>query len=246
MKKTVAIPLALFVLALLAGSVMAQTDGQVRFGIRPTQAYEDRPETFSYFSYQASPGEVISDAALILNTGFVPVSLHLFAADGITAVNAGTAFAAEGQDALGYSRGARQWLTFSDTDFRLEAAEEVIVPFTITVPPDATPGIHVAGLVVEAPPDEGSSVGEEGGGQFSAIVVQQSGVAVVIDVPGPRVDRLEMASVCMKIQGELGANFVVGVNNTGNTLLKAEGSLSLMDPNAQELASIPVEMGTVL
>ena len=245
MRKTLTVPLALFTLALLAGSVMAQTDSKVRFGIRPTEAVEDRPETFSYFSYEASPGEVISDAAFILNTGFVPVSLHLYAADGFTAVNTGTAFTLKGQDAVGYSRGTRQWLSLSATDFRLEGAEDVTVPFTVTVPPDALPGHHVAGLVVEAPPDENSSVGEAGG-QFAAIVVQQSAVAVVIDVPGAHVAGLEIISTCMKTQGDLGATFVVGVHNTGNILLKAEGALSLMDRDGVELASVPLEMGTVL
>ena len=246
MRKSFTIPLAIFVLALLAGSAMAQTDSQIRFGIRPTEAYEDRPETFTYFSYQLAPGEVLTDAALILNSGFVPVSLHLYAADGFTAVNTGTAFTLKGEDALGQSVGTRRWLSFSDTDFRLEGAEEVIVPFTVTVPLDATPGHHVAGLVVKAPPKgEGSSVGEDEG-QFAAIVVQQAGVAVVIDVPGPHIAGLEIISTCMKTQGDLGATFVIGVRNTGNIMLKAEGSLSVMDLNETELASVPLEMGTVL
>ena len=246
MKKTFTISLAFFILALLGGSVMAQTDGDVRFGIRPTEAFEDRPETFSYFSHELAPGAVLSDAALVLNTGDVPVTLKLYAADGITAVNAGTAFARKGQDALGNSRGARRWLSFSDTEFRLEPEEEMTVPFTITVPADATPGHHVAGLVVEAPPSGEASPGGEGDGQFAAIVVQQAGVAVVIDVPGPHVAGLEIMSTCMKEQGDLGATFVVGVHNTGNILLKGEGSLSIMDRNAAELASVPLKMDTVL
>ena len=187
MRKTLTVPLALFTLALLAGSVMAQTDSKVRFGIRPTEAVEDRPETFSYFSYEASPGEVISDAAFILNTGFVPVSLKMYAADGITAINTGTAFALRGKDALGYSVGTRKWLSFSDSEFKLEGAENVIVPFTVTVPLDATPGHHVAGLVVEAPPDENASVGEAGG-QFACVLRRRGGYLdrhpVQLKVPG--------------------------------------------------------------
>ena len=245
-RTTFGIPLAVFALALLAGSAMAQTDDGIRFGIRPTEAFEDRPETFSYFSHELAPGAVLTDAALVVNSGFVPVSLNLYAADGITAVNAGTAFARKGQDALGHSRGTREWLSFSKTEFRLEGAEELTVPFTITVPPDALPGHHVAGLVVEAPPGGELAPGGPGDGQFAAIVVQQAAVAVVIDVPGPHVAGLEITSTCMKTQGDLGATFVVGVHNTGNILLKAEGALSLMDRDGTELASVPLEMDTVL
>ena len=63
-------------LALLAGSgiAQAQAGGDVSFGIRPTRAFEDRPESFSYFSYSLEPGAVLSDAALVMNSGDVPVT----------------------------------------------------------------------------------------------------------------------------------------------------------------------------
>jgi hypothetical protein len=38
-------------LAVVGGSGIAQADGDVSFGIRPTQASEDRPQTSSYFSH---------------------------------------------------------------------------------------------------------------------------------------------------------------------------------------------------
>ena len=231
-------------LALLAGSgiVQGQSAGDVSFGIRPTSAFEDRPETFSYFSYSVEPGAVLSDAALVMNSGGVPVTLKLYAADGITAVNGGTAFAREGQEPTGVNR----WLSLSVTEVALELGAEMVVPFTITVPSDASPGQHVAGLVVAAPPIGDASPNGEGGGQFSAMMVQQSAVAVVIDVSGPHVAGLEITGTCLKEQDELGATFVVAVRNTGNILVKGEGSVLIMDRNGQELASNPLKMGTVL
>jgi hypothetical protein len=93
----------------------------------------------------------------------------------------------------------------------------MVVPFTITVPWNASPGHHVAGLVVTAPP------GGEGEGQFGANVIQQAGVAVVIDVPGLHVAGLEITGACLKEQGDPGATFVVAVRNTGNIFVKGEG-----------------------
>ena len=229
-------------LVFLAGPGIAQADHDLRFGIRPTKAFEDRPETFSYFSYEISPGDVLSDEALVINSGDVAAVIELYAADGITAVNGGTAFAKQDQEPTG----VKHWLSLAMTEIVLGPGEEMVVPFTVTVPPDASPGQHVAGLVVAAPSGGAVPSGEEGSGQFSAIVVQQVGVAVVIDVPGPHAAGLEITGACLKEQDDLGAVFVVAVRNTGNVFVRGEGSLMVMDRDGLELASNPLKMGTVL
>lgn len=234
-------------LALVTGPANAQTDGKVSFGIRPTKAYEDRPETFSYFSYELTPGVVLDDEALVMNSGDVPVTLTLFGADGITAHNGGTAFAKQGQESTGGSRGVSGWLSLPVTELFLEPGEELIVPFTINVPPDVSPGHHVAGLVVKNLPSEEAPPSGDGDGQFAAKVVQQAGVAVVIDVPGPHIAGLEISDAILKQQSDdLGATFGIFVHNTGNIFIKAEGFLVVNDINLQELASIPLKMDTVL
>lgn len=242
MKRKLSLALAVVSLALLAEAGIALADGNVSFGIRPTRAYEDRPQTFSYFSYELVPGSVMSDEALVMNSGDVPVTLKLFAADGITAVNGGTAFARQGQETNGVS----QWLSLAASAFSLEPGEEMVVPFTINVPSNASPGHHVAGLVVAAPSSGETSRTGEGEAQFTARVVRQAGVAVVIDVPGPHVAGLEITGAELKQQDDQGATFVIAVRNTGNIFLKAEGSLLITDREGKELASVPLNMGTVL
>ena len=249
MRKQLLVALASVSLVVFAGSGIAQAEPGVRFGIRPTQAFVDRPESFSYFSHQLAPGAVLDDAALVINSGEVAVSLKLYAADGITAVNAGTAFAKRGKTSTGASLGTSQWLSFTVTEFALAPGQEIVVPFTITVPADATPGHHVAGLVVEAPPGEQEVTGvngDESSGQFAAVVVQQAAVAVVIYVAGPHVAGLEITGTCLKIQTELGATFEVAVRNTGNIIVKGEGSHLIMDRNGEELTSAPLKLGAVL
>ncbi len=245
-KLLIAIALSGLGLALSARSGTAQADDNVSFGIRPTKASEDRPQTFSYFSHVLAPGAVLRDEALVMNSGEVPVTLKLYAADGITAINGGTAFAKQGQESTGASRGANRWLSLSVTEIALEPGEERVVPFTITVPSDASPGHHVAGLVVKAPPSGEASPTGKGGGQFAVNVVQQAGVAVVIEVPGPHIAGLELSGAGLQQQDHLGATFVIAMHNTGNIFLKAEGSLAITDHNGVELASIPLRMDTVL
>jgi hypothetical protein len=238
MKRKLCLALAIASLVIIGGAgIVLAGDGHISFGIRPTTANPSRPETFAYFSYQlVAPGAVISDAALVMNSGDVPVTLKLFAADGITAGNGGTAFARQGQKISGVAG----WLSLAVTEISLEPGKDMVVPFTINVPADASPGQHVAGLVVEAPPSGA------GGGQFTASVIQQSAVAVVIDVTGPHVAGLEVTSASLRQQGDQGATFVIGVHNTGNIFIKAQGSLSIADLQGKELASIPLKMDTVL
>lgn len=240
MRKMLLIALLGAGLGLLVGPRIAQADGEVSFGIRPTKAFEDRPETFSYFSYELTPGAVLTDEALVMNDGEVPVTLKLYAADGITAINAGTSFGQQGEESTGASRGVSRWLSLSMTEIALEPGEEMVVPFTINVPSDAASGHHVAGLAVEAPPTEG------GEGQLAVNVVRRVGVAVVIDVPGPHVAGLEITRTCLRQQDEQGATFEIDVRNTGNVFVKGEGSLPIADANGEELASIPLSMDTVL
>ena len=242
MNRKLSLVLAVVSLAFVAGIGVVLADGNISFGIRPTKATSDRPETFSYFSYKLAPGSVINDAALVMNSGDVPVALKLYAADGITAKNGGTAFTRQGQETNGVSG----WLSLSASEVSLEPGEQIVVPFTISVPSEASPGHHVAGLVVEAPPSGEGSLAGEGEAQFTASVVRQAGVAVVIDVPGPHVAGLEITGASLKQQDDLGATFVIAVRNTGNIFMKAVGLLFITDREGQELASIPLNMGTVL
>lgn len=244
MKRKLSLVLAVVSLALLAGAGIALADdGNISFGIRPTKAIPGQPETLSYFVHELVPGSVMTDEALVMNSGDVPVTLKLYAADGITAINGGTAFAQQGQEINGVVR----WLSHSVTEIRLEPGKEMVVPFTINVPPDASPGHHVAGLVVEALPSRGvSSPSGEGEAQFTASVVRQAGVAVVIDVPGPHVAGLEITNASLRQQDDQGSTFVIAVHNTGNIFIKAEGSLLITDREGKELASISLKMDTVL
>ena len=246
MRKKLLIGLVGLGLALLAGSAIAQSDDNASFGIRPTKAFEDRPETFSYFSHELAPGAVLTDEALVINDGDVPVSLKLYASDAVTSQNTGTAFANEGQESSGVSHGVSRWLSPSVTEISLGPGEEMVVPFTINVPSDASPGHHVGGLVVQAPPTEEALPSGEGETQFGVNVVRRVGVAVVIDVPGPHVAGLEITGAELGQQDDQGATFVIAVHNTGNIFLKGQGSAVLTDCDGNELASIPLKTDTML
>jgi hypothetical protein len=230
-------------LGLLAWPRIAQAEEKVSFGIRPTKAHEDIPESFSYFIHTLAPGAHTSDAALVMNQGDAPITLKLYAADAVTAINGGTAFAAEGEE----KNGVAHWLSPSVGQLSLQAGEERVVPFTIKVPLDASPGQHVAGLVLEAVADSAGSADGSAQTQLMVNVVRRAGVAVLIDVPGPHAAGLEVTGICLRQQnGDDGAIFEYAVRNTGNVYVRGQGSLAIGVSGGMKLASIPIEMDAVL
>ena len=229
-------------LGLLAWPRIAQADEKVSFGIRPTKAHEGIPESFSYFIHTLAPGARTSDAALVMNQGDVPITLRLYAADAMTAINGGTAFANVGEE----KSGVAHWLSLSVAELSLQPDEERVVPFTIKLPSDASPGQHVAGLVLEA---VGSAEPASGSAQtrLTVNVVRRAGVAVLIDVPGPHFAGLEITGICLRQQdGDHGATLEYAVHNTGNVYVRGQGSLVIGAPGGLKLASIPIEMDAVL
>jgi hypothetical protein len=251
MKKAIFHWMALFVIVLsfAVSPVSAQDGDGVSFGIRPTIANEDRPETFSYFSYEMHPGDQLTDEALVMNSGSAAVTLKLYAADGNTAQNGGTSFTSQGEVSNGGSRGVSTWISLTMTDISLAPGEEVIVPFQLTVPADAAPGQHIAGLVVEALPVEDQLPTPAGGtdqANFTVNVIRRAGVAVVVDVPGTHTAGLEVTGASLYRQSDLGATFVVGIHNTGNILIKPVGFLCVNDANAAPLLNVPLSLDTIL
>jgi len=235
-------------LALLGWPGIVEGQGHMAFGIGPAKADPDNPETFAYFVHTLSPGSTVADEARVQNGSDVPIVLKMYAADASTSIGGGPGFAHEGQEL----NGGRHWISLAVSEVTLEPGEERLVPFTIDVPPDASPGEHTTGLVVEGAPSEEIPVGGqapssgEDGAAFAVRVVNRAAVAVLIDVPGTRVAALEITSVCMKEQDDQGADFRVYVGNMGNIRVRGEGFLLIEDRKGTELASIPLQMGSIL
>jgi hypothetical protein len=232
----------------MSGAVQAQeptsTDSPLGFGIRPAQASADDPTSFSYFTHYLEPGDELLNNALVINESDLPVRLQVYAAEAKTAINGGTAFGHRNEN----SNSVAGWITLDIREVSLQPGETQIVPFTISVPLDASPGDHVAGLLVERistgnETDTGAT-GEEP--PFAVEVVQRVGVAVVIDVPGDRVAQLGITDLRLGQQHDQGAVFEVAVHNTGNAMVNGHGTLNVTDPSGNELAEIPFDMDTVL
>ena len=226
-----------FTVALLGWPSLASGDAEASFGIRPTEADPERPETFSFFSHEILPGDTIEDAAIVENHGGVRGTAKIYLVDGVTAINGGTTFTPDGYE----THGTQNWLNLEVGEVTLDPGQDAVVPFTISVPRDAVPGEHVAGLIVQD-----VDQGEIDGDGIGVAVIRRTGVAVLVDVPGVRTAVMDITGVGLNLQDDSGAVFLLDVRNDGNISLKGSGVLTIKDTNGNELATAPFDMDTIL
>ncbi|MEK8225937.1 hypothetical protein NKG05_07505 [Oerskovia sp. M15] len=105
----------------------------------------------SNFTYAVEPGQQVTDAALVRNSGADPLTVQVYASDAFTTAE-GASTSPRGRRVgrpgnLGRGRGRRR---------HGPAGEQRRIAFTLTVPDDATPGDH-AGALLTAVTQPGTS-----------------------------------------------------------------------------------------
>ena len=219
-------------LALAGFSATAGGDGPVRIGIQPAHQPSGQG---AYFSYEMKAGSTTTDQAVIINSGQEALALRLYAADGITAINGSTAFAAADEQRTG----VHSWLSTEVSDVQVAPGDRATVPFSVSVPADAPAGDPVAGGVIESLPKARAS------GGVAATILERAGVAVVVRVPGPTEEKLVLERICLN--QESGSNyFETPVRNEGNVITKGTGTFTLTTPDGLQVFARPAELGAVL
>ena len=100
-------------------------------------------------SYQVEPGQTVKDQVRVANAGNTPLKITLFATDAYND-EVGN-FALLNTDETPEQAGA--WVSFGGkprVELELAPQEATVVPFTVTVPANATPGDHPAGIVASS------------------------------------------------------------------------------------------------
>ena len=217
--------LAMSMTLLLARPVGGQ--GKPSFGIRPAQ------QGIGHFTYSLEPGESTTDEIVATNSGDANVTLRIYTLDAHSSSNGGLIFpGGEGST----NPGAGAWLSLSISQVTLEPGAEITVPFTFTVPLDATAGEHVAGIVAE------NAEPITSGPNLTIPVVQRAAVPIWETVPGPITTGVEIDSVRYATTGGEPA-FDVEMTNTGNISLDSVvGTLQIADQAHAPVCSLPVEV----
>lgn len=110
----------------------------------------DRGSGRPNFTYDVNPGEVIADSMNVTNTGPGALELTIYAADAFTTATGAVDILENGEPSVD----AGTWVAPGVASLSLEPGASVDVPFTLTVPADATPGDHSAAIVASLLPGD--------------------------------------------------------------------------------------------
>jgi hypothetical protein len=181
----------------------------------------DRPN----YSYTVNPGGQVDDGLVVANHGKTPLDLAVYAADGFT--NDAGKLDLLTKDAK--STGIGAWVHATQNQVKVAPGRSVQVPFTITVPADATPGDHVGGIITSLTSND---------------VDRRLAIRIRLRVSGVLKPALLVEDVKLHYSGG-NSTITYTVHNTGNTVLAARPTASVAGPfglkrvNAAQTADSP-------
>ncbi|WP_411701341.1 WxL protein peptidoglycan domain-containing protein [Conyzicola sp.] len=182
-------------------------------GISGTPASETGPDGRSRFSYEAAPGQQLTDNYSVSNTGTTSQTMRVFSTDAFNTEDG--AYGLLETDAQAIDAGA--WVTFENgakfVDVPLAAGESKLVTFTLTVPADASPGDHAAGIVTSVTSPQGQ-----------ILVDRRVATRLYVRVPGDLQAALTVGSISSSYQPTINpldgtTTITFTVRNSGNIAL---------------------------
>ncbi|MFI2347043.1 WxL protein peptidoglycan domain-containing protein [Streptomyces sp. NPDC019443] len=197
--------------------------GRTTFGVQPSAA--KKPDARPHFSYGATPGAAVNDHIAVYNYGKEPLTLRVYAGDAFTTADGGfDLFAANHR-----STDVGSWVKLGKNLLSVPGRSHVIVPFTLTVPRNVTPGDHTGGIVASL-----SAAGTDKKGSKVA-VDQRVGARIYLRVAGELKPRLTVEGLHTTYQGTANpfgtgsATVTYTVRNTGNVRLAARQAVRVRD-----------------
>ncbi|WP_165906038.1 DUF916 domain-containing protein [Agromyces badenianii] len=197
-----------------AGSFAEGDDGTI--GISGAPLADANTTGRTRFSYQVSPGQTVEDAYVVANTGTVAQTFAVFATDAFNSEDGGYGLLDTGVA----PSDAGAWVVFdggtTKLDILLQPGESKVVPFSVTVPADAAPGDHAAGIVISAVSPDGQ-----------VLVDRRVGTRLYVRVPGELQPNLTVSSMTASYEPTLNpfagdTTVTFTVRNAGNVALGAD------------------------
>lgn len=220
----------------------------------PTVSWSVSPATATgfdtkraFYDYSAQPGVTLTDHVAVTNYSTRPIAFHVYAADGTTDYKTAAFTLISGAKA---SKDLGSWVSVkggastcpaSDTGTKLteclgklgttvtiQPKTAVILPFKVSIPKNATPGDHAAGIV--------AAYTQKGAGKTAVAVEQRVGARIYLRVAGKLTPRLTASGAVIGFHGGKnpfgGGSSTIGfdLSDTGNTRLSADTAVKITGP----------------
>ncbi|HEX2312312.1 MAG TPA: DUF916 domain-containing protein [Thermomonospora sp.] len=200
----------------------APEPGGMTWAVRP--AGPQGPNGRDYFVYTVAPGQVVRDTVAITNLGPEPQTFRVYATDAFNTADGSFALLTADRNATGVGR----WVRFATGSYRVGAGRTVQVPFTLTVPRDATPGDHGGGIVASVAQQQTTARGQR------VNVDRRVAARIYLRAAGPVTPALQISALRAAYPAPLlgGGRMKVTylVRNTGNVRVTALARVSAQGP----------------
>ncbi len=180
------------------------------FGGRPAYPREGIQRTESIFLHTLEPGNIQNEGVMVENNTADQVTMLVYGVD--STPSTGGAFACEQRAEVSDDVGS--WIKISKGEVVLEPGQKELIPFTITVPQNASVGEHNGCIIMQEKilkPEQKSGVS----------LAFRTGLRVAITIPGELVRKLEILG--FTITKDKNGNWVLKprVKNLGNVSIDA-------------------------
>jgi hypothetical protein len=213
--------LAAFAIAGLSAGPALADDGDVTWAVRT--AANSYGDDRSSFSYAVNPGGQLKDAMVVANHGKSPLELAVYTADGFTTDTGQLDLLTKDKKSVGIGA----WVHADRDSLVINPGKSAKVPFTATIPANATPGDYVGGILTSLKQsDEAQGIN----------VDRRLGIRVKLRVSGALKPHLAIEN--LHIDHSASSNpFAKGdatvtytIHNTGNAILSGKQKVSLSGP----------------
>lgn len=213
------------------GKPPAVPPGDISWSVAPATAQGTDGRT--HFSYTGiKPGLVLHDHVGISNFSTEPVTFHVYPEDGVTTSDGSIGLASSQQKAV--DLGA--WVHLAQNVVTVPGRARLNMPFTVTVPANASPGDHVAGIIASV--TQAAQAGK-------VTREDRVGVAMYVRVTGPLHPTFGIESVSFSgyhgTANPLGggtATVSYTVHNTGNVRLGGNQTVTVTGPFGIAVATV--------
>ncbi|GAA3210125.1 WxL protein peptidoglycan domain-containing protein [Actinocorallia longicatena] len=184
------------------------------------------PTGRDYFVYSAEPGQTVRDTVGITNRSTKPLTFRVYPSDAFTTEDGSFALLTADKPATDLG----SWIKVGGATVTVRPGKRADLPFTLTIPRDATPGDHTGGVLAAVTEQRPT-----GGGQ-RVNVDRRVAARVYLRVNGPLTSNLAVDRISASHDGPLVGDGTVTVTyrvrNTGNVRLKARAHVSAEAPFA--------------
>src|SRR5690625_1582549 len=195
-----------------------EEDQSLPRSVRP--AHEDGADGRPHWEFELEPGQTVEDVAQVNNFSAEELTFRVYSHDAVNTADGGFTL----QPADTEPAGVGAWIGLEE-EITIEAGQSAEVPFSLTVPEDATPGDHAGGMVASLTSETTDSQGQR------VLVDNRVGSRIYLRVAGAVQPTLEVSDLAVTFERSWipfstgSATITYEVHNAGNIRLGAEQAI---------------------